>query len=110
MKLFAAVHNNTNILCRLRRNIFSKAKSLFNAHSERKDVILEINAPKYLKEELRENNIPTKMKIRFVQVILDNGTVEVLATNVLSNDKLKTSDFKELYALRWGNRNIFRPY
>ncbi|MDQ7061847.1 MAG: IS4 family transposase [Sulfurimonas sp.] len=106
-ELFAAVHNNTNILCRLRRNIFSKAKSLFNAHSERKDVILEINAPKYLKEELRENNIPTKMKIRFVQVILDNGTVEVLATNVLSNDKLKTSDFKELYALRWGIETYF---
>lgn len=42
------------------------------------------------------------MKIRFVQVVLDNGVVEVLATNVLSNEILKTSDFKELYALRWG--------
>ncbi|MDQ7062020.1 MAG: IS4 family transposase [Sulfurimonas sp.] len=106
-ELFTAVHNNTNILCRLRKNIFSKAKFLFDGHSERKDVILEINAPKYLKEELRKNNIPTKMKIRFVQVILDNGTVEVLCTNVLSNDELKTSDFKKLYALRWGIETYF---
>ena len=45
-ELFAAVHNNTNILCRIRQNIFSKAKFLFDAHSEKKDVILEINAPK----------------------------------------------------------------
>ncbi len=37
------------------------------------------------------------MKIRFVQVILDNGTEEVLATNVLDNERLRTSDFKELY-------------
>ena len=101
-ELFAKAHNKTNILCRIRKNIFTKAKFLFDAHSEKKDVILEINAPKYLKEELKINNIPTKMKIRFVQVILDNGTVEVLATNVLNRDILHTSDFKALYALRWG--------
>ena len=106
-ELFAAVYNSTNILCRLRKNIFSKAKFLFDAHSEKKDVILEINAPKYLRDKLRENNIPTKMKIRFVQVILDNGTVEVLATNILDNQKLKTSDFKELYSLRWGIETYF---
>lgn len=106
-ELFAAVHNNTNILCRIRQNIFSKAKFLFDAHSEDKDVILEINAPKYLKEELQQSNIPTKMKIRFVQVILDNGTVEVLATNVLESKRLRTSDFKELYSLRWGIETYF---
>ncbi len=106
-ELFAAVYNNTNILCRVRKNIFTKAKFLFDAHSEKKDVIIEINAPKYLKDELRKNNIPTKMKIRFIQVILDNGTVEVLATNVLDNERLKTSDFKELYALRWGIETYF---
>ena len=101
-ELFAAAYKKTNILCRIRRNIFSKAKFLFAPHSEQKDVILEINAPKYLKDELRAKNIPTKMKIRFVQVILDNGEVEVLATNVLDNNILKTSDFKELYSKRWG--------
>jgi len=106
-ELFAAVYNNTNILCRLRKNIFSKAKFLFDVHSEKKDVILEINAPKYLKDELRENGIPIKMRIRFIQVILDNGTVEVLCTNVLDNERLKTSNFKELYALRWGIETYF---
>jgi len=106
-ELFAAAYNNTNILCRLRRNVFSKAKFLFDAHSQKKDVILEINAPKYLKETLRSENIPTKMKIRFVQVILDNGTVEVLCTNVFDTERLKTSDFKELYSLRWGIETYF---
>lgn len=101
-ELFAKAYNKTNILCRIRKNIFSKAKFLFDPHSERQDVILEINAPKYLRDKLRLKNIPTKMKIRFVQVILDNDTVEVLATNVLDNSVLKTSDFKSLYALRWG--------
>ena len=106
-ELFGAVHNKTNILCRIRKNSFSKAKFLFDAHSEKKDVILEINAPKYLRDELRKNNIPTRLKIRFVQVILDNGTVEVLATNIRDNTLLQTSDFKELYALRWGIETYF---
>lgn len=106
-ELFASVHNQTNILCRLRNNIFSKASFLFNAYSEKKDVILEINPPKYLRNTLKNNNLPTKLKIRFVQVVLDNGVVEVLATNVLSNEILKTSDFKELYALRWGIETYF---
>lgn len=106
-ELFAATYNNTNILCRIRSNSFTKAKSLFAPHSEKKDIILEINAPKYLKETLRANKIPTKLKIRFIQVILDNGTVEVLATNVLDNTILQTSDFKELYSLRWGIETFY---
>ena len=106
-EIFASVYNKTNIVCRIRKNSFSKAKFLFDKYSERKDVILEINAPKSLKDELRVKNIPTKMKIRFIQVILDNGDVEVLATNVLDNKILKTSEFKELYGLRWGIETYF---
>lgn len=106
-ELFVAAYKRTNILCRIRKNIFTKAKFLFDAHSEKKDVILEINAPKYLRDDLRSIDMPTKMKVRFVQVILDNGTVEVLATNVLDNEKIKTSDFKELYSMRWGIETYF---
>ena len=67
-----------------------------------KDIVLEINAPKKLRDALRKEYLPVKMKIRFVQVILDNGTVEVLATNILGDEILQTSDFMELYARRWG--------
>ena len=63
---------------------------------------MEINAPKNLRDALRKEKLPVKMKIRFVQVILDNSTVEVLATNILDNKILQTSDFMELYARRWG--------
>ncbi len=102
LELFASVYNKTNILCRLRKNIFSKAKFLFDKHCEIKDIILDINAPKHLRDTLKLAGIPIKMKLIFIQVILDNGEVEVLVTNVLNNNILQTSDFKELYSLRWG--------
>jgi len=101
-ELFARYTQKTNFLCRLKSTSFSRAKLLFAPHCEHKDVILEINAPKKLRDDLRKDDLPVKMKIRFVQVILDNGTVEVLATNILSNEVLQTSDFMELYARRWG--------
>ena len=101
-ELFANYAQTTNFLCRIKRTSFIKAKSLFAPHCEDKDIVLEINAPKKIKDALRRADLPTKMKVRFVQVVLDNGTVEVLATNILDNKVLQTSDFMELYARRWG--------
>jgi hypothetical protein len=101
-ELFVKYNTKTNFLIRLKKTSFAKAKFLFDIHSEKKDVVLEIKAHKYLKEMLRKEHLPSKMKVRFVQVILDNGTVEVLATNVLDSTRLQSSDFKELYAKRWG--------
>jgi len=75
---------------------------LFAPHCNQNDVILEINAPKNIKSRLRRENLPTKMRVRFVRVVLPNGTIEVLATNILSSKVLQTSDFMELYARRWG--------
>ena len=101
-ELFAHYASKANFLVRLPKSTFSKAKFLFDAHSQKRDVILEVNAPKNSKEALKREHLPTKMKVRFVQVILDNGTIEVLATNILDNTTLKTSDFKDLYSKRWG--------
>lgn len=106
-ELFVKYAKQTNFLMRIRANSFAKTKFLFAPHSEHKDVILEIKAPKSLKDDLRKRNLSSTMKVRFVQVILDNGTVEVLATNVLDSAKLSTGDFKALYASRWGIETYF---
>jgi len=106
-ELFVKYNQKTNFLVRLKKTSFAKAKSLFAPHCEKKDVVLEITAPKKIKNKLKKQNLSTKMKIRFVQVILANGTVEVLATNVLDSNVLQTSDFMELYAMRWGVETYF---
>jgi len=40
-------------------------------------------------------------KVRTIKLVLDNGEIEVLATD-LSKNAFKHSEFKELYHLRWG--------
>jgi len=101
-ELFVNYAQTTNFLCRIKKTSFIKAKSLFAPHCEHKDIVLEITAPKQLRDELKRGSLPTKMKVRFVQVTLDNGMIEVLATNILDDKVLQTSDFMELYARRWG--------
>ena len=44
--------------------------------------------------------------IRLVRVILDNGEIEVLATNV-SSAVIPAKAFKKLYHLRWGIETFF---
>ena len=106
-ELFAEINETSNYLMRIRNNSFYKVKFLFDKHSKIKDTILEIKAPKKIKNELIKNNLPLTMKIRFVQVLLSTGEIEVLATNILDSNILATSDFKELYALRWGIETFY---
>lgn len=101
-ELFAKYDARTNFLVRIKKGTFAKAKSLFAPHCEHKDIVVELNAPKKLNDALRKQNLPTKLKVRFVQLILPDGSVEVLATNIRDNNVLQTSDFMELYARRWG--------
>jgi len=56
-----------------------------------------------------KNNHPkfSTFKIRLIRVILSTGETEVLATNLFDIKKFPTSDFKDLYAKRWGVETAF---
>lgn len=47
------------------------------------------------------------IKIRLVKVILDDGTIEVLATSLLDEKKYPSMIFKDLYFCRWGIETNF---
>lgn len=75
---------------------------LFNKNSKVKDIVVSLTPPtKKLQEELLEQGLPESINVRFIQVILPNGEVEVLVTSILDQKKLKTEDFKDLYFKRW---------
>ncbi len=55
-----------------------------------------------LKALVQELKVGEKIKVRAVKVVLQNGTVEVLLTSLLSQDDYKREIFQELYFKRWG--------
>lgn len=56
-----------------------------------------------------KNNHPRfhKFKMRFIKVILPNGEIEILASNLFDEEKYPTKDFKMLYGKRWGVETAF---
>ncbi len=59
-------------------------------------------------EQCIEKGLPTcALKLRLVRVELD-GEIEVLITNLMDEQALPASEFKELYHLRWGAEENYK--
>jgi hypothetical protein len=89
---------------------FNKAVIDF-VKSGQNDAIGTFTADKRARRDLKEQGfivkIGTKIPVRFVRVVLDDGTVEVLVTNLLNQQKYPYSEFKALYFKRWGIETKF---
>jgi hypothetical protein len=83
--------------------------------SDNNDTIVSFRANKYSSEELYKHGfvvpIGSTIDVRLIKVILDDGTIEVLATNLFDKEDHPQKIFKELYFMRWGietNFNIIK--
>ena len=104
-EIFASIKAKykANYLIRLKSNTYKKyTDQLFDKNDNIDDIIITLEPPtKEARKLCKDENLPNKIQVRFVKVILDDGEVEVLATSVLDKELLKTSDFKDLYFQRW---------
>ncbi len=109
-EMFATITHkyNANYLVRAKKNTYQEIKFLFDKDSLVKDktITLKPCTPK-LQQELIEKDLPIEIQVRFVQVILDDGEVEVLATSILDETMITTDEFKELYFKRWGIESFY---
>jgi hypothetical protein len=109
-ELFAMITKqyNSNFLIRMKKGFYKDIQFLFDKNSKVKDTIVTLNpTTKKLHQEITDQNLPLQLQVRFIQVILDDGEVEVLATSVLDSNILATDDFKELYFKRWGIETLY---
>ncbi|SDF49504.1 Transposase DDE domain-containing protein [Mucilaginibacter pineti] len=75
------------------------------------DTVVAFRANKYSSDELYKHGllVPTgsTINVRLIKVVLDDGTIEVLATNLFNKAEHPQEIFKELYFLRWGIETNF---
>ncbi len=104
-ELFARFIHQTpaDFLVRVKSTTYKKhTQALFNKDSGVKDIVVTLTpSTKEAKELCEQKKLPKSIKVRFIQVVLDNGEVEVLATSVLDQQQINTEDFKTLYFKRW---------
>lgn len=95
---------NLPFVIRLTKQSFKAAQKAF-ADDAFKDEVVLVHQTSSSKRK-KNNAIPETLSIRLVKVILSNGTVELLATNVMQ-DKIPTEKFQELDNLRWKVETFF---
>ena len=57
--------------------------------------------------QVKDNDLPAQIKLRFVRVQLENGQYEVLVTNLLDETEFPTADFLDIYHMRWGVEGFY---
>jgi hypothetical protein len=92
--------SGVNFIIRCPKSSFTTASRMFEGGPWSRETSLE--PKRELKAQLNEENLPTKIRIRFVRVKLPTGEEEVLVTSLLDAKKYKRTEFKHLYSLRWG--------
>jgi len=99
--LFAAHQDSqVNFCMRVKSNLEMVYKSF--VESGKREMIIEMKPNKPSIVRCQEKGLSIKpIKLRLVRVDLKKET-EVLVTNILDDDIVRTSDFKALYHLRWG--------
>ncbi len=79
--------------------------------SDKHDIISVLRSNQYSSKELLKQGyivpVGSTVEIRLIKVILDDGTPEILVTNLMDSQLYPTSVFKELYFKRWAVETRF---
>lgn len=57
--------------------------------------------------EIRERGLPEQIPVRLVRLVWADGTIEVLVTHLLDEQRYPTTGFGPLYNLRWGVETFY---
>lgn len=87
---------------------FAAAQELFRGDRAGRSRVVQLRAPADQRPVLRELNLPTELRVRFVSVRLPDGKLEVLVTSLLDAGQYPTAEFLEVYHWRWGHETYYQ--
>ena len=94
-------------VCRCPTSSFSEVNRLFQQNQAGVSVVVSLRPSDHQRRSIREAGLPEVITVRLVTVRLPSGELEVLATNLLDEQKYPTADFAELYHYRWGIETFY---
>ena len=103
--LAKAVAENRDIIVRLPRHRFKAAEEFWEAQQQEQEISIAV--PQSAREFVKQENLPTELRVRLVRVMLEGGETEVLATTLLDKQTYVAEEFKEVYFWRWREELFF---
>ena len=102
--------NNEKYVVRLKEGDYKEYTGKMKSNDEEIEIEYQYDRVRYYRkrnpELYKELEKKEPVKIRIVKVKLENGTTEILATN-LEQNKFSIEDLKEIYSLRWGIETLY---
>lgn len=88
-------------ICRCATSSFSVVNQLFKENRAGRSVVVTLRPSSKKLPQVRGEELPEEIQVRFVTVRLSTGELEVLATNLLDESHYPTEEFKDVYHFRW---------
>lgn len=102
--------NNEKYVVRLQESDYKKYTEQMKSNDEEIKIEYQYDRVRYYKkrnpELYKELEKKEPIKIRIVKIKLENGMLEILATN-LEKEEFSSEDVKEIYNLRWGIETMY---
>ena len=89
-------------VCRCPTSSFGIVNQLFNENQADRSVTVTLRPSAKKQAAVARAGLPAAITVRLVTVRLPTGELEVLATNLLDEQRYPTTEFGELYQYRWG--------
>lgn len=99
---FYALHQqHQRYFCmRLQENLYPESTRLCRSQDHEMQITLTPKGESI--KQCKKRDLPTHpITLRLVKVVLDNGKIEILITNLLDSQRYPAAAFKELYHYRW---------
>jgi hypothetical protein len=94
-------------VCRCPRNSFSIVTELFKENQAGRSVTVTLRPSAKKAAQVQRAGLPEAIRVRFVTVRLPTGELEVLASNLLDEQRYPTPEFGELYHYRWNIETFY---
>lgn len=94
-------------VCRCPTSSFREVNCLFQQNQAGESVVVNLRPSDHQRVSIRQAQLPEVITVRLVTVRLKSGELEVLSTNLLSEQNYPTAEFAELYHYRWGIETFY---
>jgi len=97
---------NRNFVIRCSQASFKVVRNMFEGVGPDSQIVT-LKVPSSQVKQVKQLNLPQEITLRLVRVWLDSGEMEILITSLLDETDHPTSDFGQLYFLRWGSETFY---
>ena len=97
---------NKKFVIRCSASSFKQARDMLNGEGLDNQIVTLTPHHSQL-AEIKANNLPEQVTVRFVRVLLKTGEYEVLVTSLLDEEQFTCEDFLEIYYMRWGVEGFY---